>query len=520
MVNQHFPPGTGVVAYLRDSGGKRQDLSVPQQEERVRAWCSECGYILTRVFKDVARSAKSVVGREEFHALIHYFDQDGVTERGVVLWDLSRWARELKSGLKYFLDLSVKNVDIIPIAEEIPSGPYGLFVIVAKFMSAEDENRRRAVNVKRGLVNLARNYKCYPLPFVPTGYKREIVEIGTRRDGVPHMASRLVIDPITAPLVLKAFEMAAGGASLSEIMHATKLYGDVSGVNRMLEKPIYLGTFNYCGVTIPDFCQPIIDEELFNKVQQVRARMSAWRGRNAGQPEPAPYDQIRRRESPYMLAGLIYCANCGHPMHCQRYHAWHYYICSRLPSRRISGTCNALGVRSDLVENDVLKRLREILSSPDVLKDTFLAQKQGPDPFEEFQEQIDRQKLEIKDLQGQIIRITDALAKRPSSDALLAKLDQLEAMLRDSRQKLAEIEANRPAKPIGLDDLENMRQTLLTRLDESDERTRQLLLRALRTKVIVRRKTGIRNTTLYVGKVEFDLGVQVEFPVGLEDEQL
>ena len=520
MVDQHFPPGTGVVAYLRDSGGKRQELSVPQQEEHVRAWCAQRGYVLTRVFKDVARSAKSVVGREEFHALIHYFDQDGVTERGVVLWDLSRWARELKSGLKYFLDLSIKNVDIIPIAEEIPSGPYGLFVIVAKFMSAEDENRRRAVNVKRGLLDLARNYKCYPGSQVPAGYKRETIEIGTRRDGVPHMASRLVIDPITAPLVQQAFEMAAGGASLSEILHATQLYKDVSGIGRMLEKPIYTGVLNYGGTSISDFCPALIENELYEKVQQVRARMSAWRGRHAGQPEPAPYDQVRRRESPYLLAGLIYCANCNHPMHCQRYHDWHYYICSRLPSRRIGGTCSAEGVRSDLVENEVLEQLRKILSSPDVLRDTYLAQKQGPDPFEEYQDKIDQKKLEIGDLQEQVSRITDALAKRPSSDALLAKLDQLEEALRNSRQKLAEIDANRPAKTMALTDLEQMRLNLLDRLEKSDERTRQLLLRALRTRVTVRRKPGIRNAAMYMGRVEFDLGVQVGFPIGLKDEQL
>ena len=520
MVDQHFPPGTGVVAYLRDSGGKRQELSVPQQEEQVRAWCAQRGYVLTRVFKDVARSAKSVVGREEFHALIHYFDQENVTERGVILWDLSRWARELKAGLKYFLDLSIKNVDIIPIAEEIPSGPYGLFVVVAKFMSAEDENRRRAVNVKRGLLDLARNYKCYPTPYVPVGYKRQTVEIGTRRDGVPHMASRLVIDPITAPLVRQAFEMAAGGSSLNEILHATQTHKDVSGVARMLRNRIYTGVLIYGGASVPDFCPMLIDTELYEKVQQVRARMSAWRGRHAGQPEPAPYDQIRRRESPYLLAGLIYCVNCNHPMHCQRYHAWHYYICSRLPSRRIGGTCTAEGVRSDLVENEVVEQLRKILSSPDVLRDTYLAQKQGPDPFEEYQDKIDQKKLEIGDLQEQITRITDALARRPSSDALLTKLDQLEEAMRNSRQKLGEIEANRPVKPMGLDDIEQMRLTLLARLDESDKRTRQLLLRALRTRVTVRRKPGIRNAAIYIGRVEFDLGVQVAFPIGLQDEQL
>lgn len=36
--SQPFPPGSCIVAYLRDSGGERQELSTGQQEAEIRAW--------------------------------------------------------------------------------------------------------------------------------------------------------------------------------------------------------------------------------------------------------------------------------------------------------------------------------------------------------------------------------------------------------------------------------------------------------------------------------------------------
>jgi DNA invertase Pin-like site-specific DNA recombinase len=49
------------AAYLRDSGGEEQELSIEQQEKEIRAWCLEKGYILTAIFKDEARPGSSTV---------------------------------------------------------------------------------------------------------------------------------------------------------------------------------------------------------------------------------------------------------------------------------------------------------------------------------------------------------------------------------------------------------------------------------------------------------------------------
>jgi hypothetical protein len=52
-----FPAGKRLVAYLRDSGGERQELSIPQQEEKLAAWCRDKG-VLIRGFVNCITASK------------------------------------------------------------------------------------------------------------------------------------------------------------------------------------------------------------------------------------------------------------------------------------------------------------------------------------------------------------------------------------------------------------------------------------------------------------------------------
>src|SRR5688572_21270799 len=88
-----LPPGSIVWAYLRDSGGPAQDQSVEQQEQEVKAYCKRYGLVLTRIFRDVARSAGSDVGRDEFMAMVEIITDVTLRPQGLILWDFARFAR-------------------------------------------------------------------------------------------------------------------------------------------------------------------------------------------------------------------------------------------------------------------------------------------------------------------------------------------------------------------------------------------------------------------------------------------
>ena len=76
MPDQYSPPppglpvGARVWRYLRDSGGPSQEQSVDQQEKEITTYCKRNGLELVKIFRDIACSGGSVVGRDEFISMI------------------------------------------------------------------------------------------------------------------------------------------------------------------------------------------------------------------------------------------------------------------------------------------------------------------------------------------------------------------------------------------------------------------------------------------------------------------
>ena len=117
-----FPIGSQLAAYLRNSGGDDQDLSIEQQEAAVAKWCSDNGYILTRVFKDAARPGSSTIGREAFHQLIVHFRDLDCQEYGIIVWKFSRFARDIDDSQFYRADLRQHGYEIYSLNDQVPSG--------------------------------------------------------------------------------------------------------------------------------------------------------------------------------------------------------------------------------------------------------------------------------------------------------------------------------------------------------------------------------------------------------------
>ena len=61
--NSPFPSGAHLTAYLRDSEGEEQDLSVEQQENVITSWAEENHYILALIFKHAASTRKAAWSR-------------------------------------------------------------------------------------------------------------------------------------------------------------------------------------------------------------------------------------------------------------------------------------------------------------------------------------------------------------------------------------------------------------------------------------------------------------------------
>ena len=72
-----------LAAYLRDSGGDEQDLSIDQQLIEIERWCSQNSVSLIKTFVDEARPGSSTVGRSAFHEMMSYFRSDDCEASGL-----------------------------------------------------------------------------------------------------------------------------------------------------------------------------------------------------------------------------------------------------------------------------------------------------------------------------------------------------------------------------------------------------------------------------------------------------
>lgn len=430
-----FKPGDQVAAYLRDSGGDTQDLSIPQQENEIRNWCESNQIILTTLYTDEALPGSSVVGRQGFLAMIDHFTKKAA-EAGIVVWKYSRFAREIDDAQFYKADLRRRGYIIHSINENLPSGLDGRF-----FESAIDWMNARFLqdlseDVKRGLQHNVTQHKAIG-GTPPRGFKRsDPIHLGTRRNGMPHIVHRWIPDPELVPLVRKAFSMRASGCSFAEISKETRLYKSKTSWSYFFTNPIYIGIMNYGGTRIENYCEPIVDRKTWEAVQMISENALTTKNYDPG-------NHPRAKASDYILTGLVRCGICGSPMTGEtvysrkKDHTNRYYACT-LKKRTYGKECNARWVPKDLFELTVLDEVtNHILDVSNLLKLHDGLAEQADRTIQETRTKLD-QLLRSRSLTHvQIDRLTDALAEIGSSPAIFEKLKQKE---RQEQELLAQIQ--------------------------------------------------------------------------------
>lgn len=438
-----FSPGSSIVAYLRDSGGEEQDLSVSQQEAALREWALANNLVITRFFKDEARRGSSVIGREELQNMMNFF-RHGCQELGVVVWKYNRFARNIDNAQFYRAEIRSLGYIFYSLNDQIPDGPTGR--IFEALIDYKDEQYLidLSIDVKRGLRDLVRTHGCVPgVP--PRGFMRQPVTIGHRRNGSPHIANRWVLDPTTAPLVLKAFEMRSIGASLGQIQQETRLYGGVNSYRTFFANKIYLGILEFGDLTIEQYSEPIVPKQIWDAVQKRQAFYRGHHHVHEGSP-----DHPRRQKSKFLLSGLARCARCGSPLYGHTSHQRNgsildSYFCTRAYRKR---DCVRHRIPRQIFESAVLSTLTDYILRFDVLdaaRRDLVARQSG---------RLKEQELQKKSLIAQlsktrrrITNITEAIAAAGHSKALLDRLNEMEIQETDLRTRLSELN-NSSIQPI------------------------------------------------------------------------
>jgi|CXWL01.1.fsa_nt_gi DNA invertase Pin-like site-specific DNA recombinase len=416
-----LPPGSIVDAYVRDSGGPRQDASTDQQIAEIEKYCQTYGLTLRHKFADVAKSGGSTSTRDEFNNLIDSTRRVEDRPAGVLLWNYARFARDLDDAIYYKALLRNRSIIVHSLTDPIPEGQYGRIIEFFIDISNEEKRRQTSTDAKRGLRDLVLKHGCIP-GTPPRGFKREPVEIGLRRDGSPHIAHRWVPDPDVVPRIQRAFTMRASGSTLAQVHAETKIFTSLNSYKTFFANRIFIGILEFGDLVIENYCEPLVDMQTWNTVQKIIRDYA-----QARTSERHP----RRVDSAYLLSGLVFCDCCGSPMFgntATRHHITGRDEAYRCSAARRKRECAASRIPRRKLEDAVFATLHDHILLPDSLSAMLEVERHATDHRETKRtERLAILNVEKKKLSTQIVNITRAIAERGHSSTLLDKLTELEA---------------------------------------------------------------------------------------------
>lgn len=282
-----------VAIYLRVSTDE-------QDVDHQRAACystaaREFSGVATVEYVDPGVSASKTPLRSRPHAsrMMEAIEEGVVV--GVVTWDQDRLSRGAEvAELALFLDLCKRHsVRVFDPRGEIHQDDMAARIITTlREAMAEDESSKKGERARSGQMALARAGK-WPKGPTPRGYDRDA-------------ETKQLVPNATAFLITEAFERFAAGVSRNKLARwltdTTAVTWERWHVKDMLRNPAYVGVIEHGGERHPGLHQPLVSEELFERVQDHLI-------------ETKGFDMRENRRSPF---GAMLRCGCGGQLH---YHA-------------------------------------------------------------------------------------------------------------------------------------------------------------------------------------------------------
>lgn len=344
--------GNSAIAYYRYSSDAQRDASIDQQREAAQQYAAAHGLHIVREYEDHAISGTRD-DREQYNLML--YEVEILRPAALIIWKTDRLSRDKIDIALAKKRLRECGVKIHYVAEAIPADDDATQILMesiyegmaAAFIESHRQNVTRGLtyNAERGLYNGVRML----------GYR-----------GEPDKPYE--IDPDTAPIVQRIYQVYADGTPMMQICRdldaqgIKSIHGNAMTVNslrRILTNRAYIGEYSYSGHVIPDGMPRIIDDDLFDRVQD---RLEA--NKRGGKGARRKIDQ-EADIADYWLSGHIYCGMCGETMHGisgtgKSGAKHHYYSCKGHRQHQ----CTARNRPKDVIEAAVTYVLDQIVRDP------------------------------------------------------------------------------------------------------------------------------------------------------------
>ncbi len=286
------------ILLARVSSREQQEgMSIPAQERRLREYAERKGLEVDQVFAITESSTKDT--RKEFQKILDQIKKSR-EPFALVADTIDRVQRSFKESTVLDDLRKEGKVEIHFMREGLvlngKSNSSDLLRWDMGVMFARSYVLQLSDNIKRSKEQSARNGVWMGL--APTGYMHTVDEKGDKA---------IIPDPSLAPYIRKMFELyATGNYSLARLqdelteMGARTKKGKVfanSQINKILKKPFYCGIMDTKYGVVEHKYEQLTTPAIF---QQVQAIIEGYQAK--------PH---KTKAKPFILKGMITCANCG-----------------------------------------------------------------------------------------------------------------------------------------------------------------------------------------------------------------
>ena len=414
------------VIYARYSSDSQREASIEGQLRDCKDYAEKNGITVVGTYIDRAYSAKTD-DRPDFQRMIK--DSGKKIFDVVLVWKLDRFARNRFDAVNYKYQLEKNGVHLVSAMEPISQGPEGIMVESMLIGMAEYYSAELALKVARGERENALQCK-YNGGVVPLGFT-----IG-KEDRLYH------IDPETAPIVQEIFSRYADGEPAEKI--AASL--NERGLRTRTGKPFvknsffqifrnrrYIGEYRYKDIVTPGGIPAIVDQDLFDRVQQRFEQNRIAHGRPA------------KEDVSYLLTTKLFCGKCGTLMGGESGtshmgNTYYYYKCGNA-KRHGKAHCDLKAIRKEPLERFVVDTAIKVIFSDEIIEQLI-------DLVMEAQQKENTRlpvlKDQLRDTEKRLANLLEAIEQGILTPTTKQRLDELEARKEALNTSILEEELKKP----------------------------------------------------------------------------
>lgn len=443
------------LAYIRVSrlgkeksktNNKYRDKESPQtQLEHIKRYCEQKGYEIINIYEDLDYSGGSD-DRPDFQRMFHEIRTNQDID-AVIVYSLSRFARDVLDLNKYLVVLEEHKVDFVSCTEEFlrTDTMYGKFLINIIGAVAQLQREQIAENVRDNMRNKAlRGQFLGGIP--PFGYylnedtqkfdikvdEAEVVKLIFDRylngDGIIKIRNYLNRNE-----VLGRNDYSVG--TLQSILKNIQYTGDyVYSKRKNLSRTRKKKTNEDEWIIVEKNHPPIISKQQFLLTQKLMKK------RNRAKPE----NLDKRVSGNQFLSGILKCSTCGH----RYYHGprrngsgnkYDYYVCGGYKTKGKPYCTNKRGLRIDRIDKIINNAIIEVLEKDiflDMYKQTYSGFSNAIEKGLNEIEEIKRRMGELKEEQSRFLKLivrteNEQLIEQYENEIQLRNVD-----IEDSERKL------------------------------------------------------------------------------------